>query len=70
MRIVKIVLLLVALTISFGQIPQKTLPMLEKKQDSFRQAIRLEKIGELEAAETIYLELLEVNPKDTRIFLQ
>ena len=70
MRIVKIVLLLVALTISFGQIPQKTLPMLEKKQDSFRQAIRLEKIGELEAAETIYLELLEVNPKNTRIFLQ
>ena len=70
MRIVKIVLLLVALTISFGQIPQKTLPMLEKKQDSFRQAIRLEQIGELEAAETIYLELLEVNPKNTRIFLQ
>ena len=69
MKTVKILLLLFAVTISIGQVPQ-TLPLLDKKEDRFRQAIRLERIGELEAAETIYLELLDANPKDTRIFLQ
>nr|MCS5661105.1 hypothetical protein [Dehalococcoidia bacterium] len=69
MKTVKILLLLFAVTISIGQVPQ-TLPLLDKKGDRFRQAIRLERIGELEAAEIIYLELLDANPKDTRIFLQ
>ena len=69
MKTVKILLLLFAVTISIGQVPQ-TLPLLDKKEARFRQAIRLERIGELEAAETIYLELLDANPKDTRIFLQ
>ena len=69
MKTVKILLLLFAVTISIGQVPQ-TLPLLDKKEARFRQAIRLERIGELEAAEIIYLELLDANPKDTRIFLQ
>ena len=69
MKTGKILLLLFAVTITIGQVPQ-TLPVLDKKEDRFRQAIRLEQIGELEAAETIYLELLDANSKDTRIFLQ
>lgn len=69
MRFASRFLLLLFLTICSAQIQIRT-PLLSQEQDRFRQAIRLERIGELEAAETIYLELLEVNPKDTRVFLQ
>ena len=44
MKTVKILLLLFAVTISIGQVPQ-TLPLLDKKEARFRQAIRLERIG-------------------------
>ena len=61
--------LLLFLTFSSAQIPGGV-PLLNQGQDRFRQAIQLERIGELEAAEGIYLELLDSNPKDTRVFLQ
>ena len=44
MKTGKILLLQFAVTISIGQVPQ-TLPLLDKKEDRFRQAIRLERIG-------------------------
>lgn len=69
MRIIRQLLLASCMTAVFGQIPQ-TMPLLDQHPDRFRQAIRLERLGHLEEAETIYLELLESNPKDTRIYLQ
>ncbi|MEE2876785.1 MAG: tetratricopeptide repeat protein [Candidatus Neomarinimicrobiota bacterium] len=60
---------LLSLNLASAQIPGGV-PLLNQGLDLFRQAIQLERIGELEKAEEIYLELLYANPKDTRVFLQ
>tara|TARA_B100001123_G_scaffold431886_1_gene554011 strand:+ start:88 stop:2019 length:1932 start_codon:yes stop_codon:yes gene_type:complete len=69
MRTASRISIIIIFNFASAQIPGEV-PLLNQGQDRFRQAIQLERIGELEAAEGIYRELLNANPKDTRVFLQ
>jgi len=39
-------------------------------ETEFKKAIRLERIGKFKSAETIYLDLLKNDPKNSRIYFQ
>ena len=69
MKVISKYLLAILINTLVAQIPTGV-SLLNQSQDQFRLAIQLERIGEIEKAETIYFELLEKNPKDTRVFLQ
>tara|TARA_B100000029_G_scaffold513085_1_gene611554 strand:- start:9670 stop:11604 length:1935 start_codon:yes stop_codon:yes gene_type:complete len=69
MKVLNKYLFLILIDTLSTQIPVD-IPLLNQSKDQFRLAIQLERIGEIEKAETIYLEILKKNPKDTRVFLQ
>lgn len=66
----RLVFFIALAAIEFMSAQNITNTLLMERQDAFKLAVRLERIEQYEEAEELYLQLLEENPRDTRVYLQ